>query len=262
METTQQKTYPAVDAKVDANLAAELEQLDERALLRTIFEQFGHRAAIGTSLQKTGIVTIDLAFDMGTEPRIFFIDTNLHNVETYALLQEVEDMYGTKIERFCPDPDDVEALYQEFGQYPHYFAAGRKKCCEVRKVRPNEDALSTVDVWISGLRSDQSESRKENAKRIAIVEQNGRDLLKVNPLFEWTEAQIDEYARERGLPHNALYDYASPYGERYTVIGCEPCHIPVKEGWPKRAGKFPWELGSEKECGLHKCGLHKDGSGI
>ncbi len=71
-----------------------------------------------------------------------------------------------------------------------------------------------------------------------------------------TEEQIDEYRKINNVPYNKLYDYKSAYNEKFKQIGCKPCHIPVKEDMPKRAGKFPWEL-SQKECGLHI-----DGDGI
>jgi phosphoadenosine phosphosulfate reductase len=80
--------------------------------------------------------------------------------------------------------------------------------------------------------------------------------LKLNPLFDWTDEQVDAYIRENDVPYNKLYDYVSPYGEKYFVIGCEPCHIPVREDLGRRAGKFPWEQGKKE------CGLHSDGSGI
>ena len=75
----------------------------------------------------------------------------------------------------------------------------------------------------------------------------------MNPLLDWTEQQVDEYIAEHHLPHNKLYDYVSPYDERFTVIGCMPCHVPIKEGLDKRMGKFPWEQ-SKKECGIHEKG--------
>ena len=69
----------------------------------------------------------------------------------------------------------------------------------------------------------------------------------------FTEAMWDTYIKDNHVPYNKLYDYVSPYGEKFREIGCTHCHIPVKDDAPKRAGKFPWE-DSHKECGLHKDG--------
>ena len=81
-------------------------------------------------------------------------------------------------------------------------------------------------------------------------------ILKLNPLLDWTDEQVEQYTQEHSLPYNKLYDYVSPYDERYTVVGCEPCHVPGKEGFDKRMGKFPWEQGKKE------CGMHDHGSGI
>lgn len=221
-------------------------------LLRYAFETFGRRAAIGTSLQKTGVVIVDMAHRLGVPCRVFFIDTLLNHDETYELLEEIEKRYGITVERFTPDPDDIESLNRSVGQYAHFLA--RPLCCEVRKTRPLRKALATVDAWISGIRADQSEHRRDRARRAAWVRhESGRKILKLNPLLDWTAEDVDRYTRENNLPRNKLYDYVSPYGERFSVIGCRTCHIPIREGLDPRAGKFPWER-SKKECGLHEHG--------
>ncbi len=243
-------------------IVEELEGKKAEELLRFAFETYGEKAAIGTSLQKTGVVTIDLASRLGLDYRVFFIDTCLNHDETHQLLGEVEERYGITIEKLSPAAEDIEAMYNEFGQYPFYFPKGRERCCEVRKVRPTERIISTLDVWISGIRADQSKHRKENEKKVAIIKKNNRDILKINPLFNWTEYEIDRYIRENNVPYNRLYDFVSHYGERYRTIGCKPCHIPIKDALPQRAGKVPWSFDGKQECGVHIKNLHEHGSGI
>lgn len=233
----------------------ELGQRSAEDLLRFAFERFSGRAAIGTSLQKTGVVLIDLAARLGVPFRVFFVDTLLNHPETYELLGRVEERYGITIERYAPEPGEVEALYREAGQYAHFF--DRRRCCAVRKRRPLQRALATLNAWISGLRADQSAHRQQTAAKAGWAQdETGRSLLKLNPLREWTARDVDTYTRTRELPYNALYDYRSPYGERYHVIGCRCCHVPVQPDRAGRAGKFPWETGKKE------CGLHDQGSGI
>ena len=229
-----------------------LTSLNAEGLLQFAFETFGDRLAVGTSLQKTGVVIIDIAHRLGLPIRVFFIDTLMNNPETYELLEEVQQRYGIAIERYAPDPDDIEALYGSVGQYAHFLA--RPSCCRVRKWLPLQRALATLDGWVAGLRADQSDHRGDTAAKVAwVTDEHGRKILKVNPLFDWTTEAVDAYTRDNGLPMNRLYDYVSAYGERYAVIGCACCHIPVREGMPARTGKFPWEQ-SKKECGLHEGG--------
>ena len=237
-----------LEADIDAD---KLSTLGPEELLRYACENFGQRAAIGTSLQKTGTVLIDLASRLDLPFRVFFIDTLLNHDETYELLEETQRRYGITIERFTPDPKDIESLNRSVGQYAHFLA--RPLCCEVRKTRPLQKALATLDVWISGLRADQSEHRRQARKAAWTHDQKGRRILKLNPLLDWTGEDVDRYIHENNVPCNKLYEYVSPYGERYTVIGCRMCHIPVREGFDPRTGKFPWER-SSKECGLHEHG--------
>ena len=240
----------ATDLK-DVDIEA-LEAMGPEQLLRFAFESFPGRAAIGTSLQKTGIVTIDLASRLGVPYRVFFIDTLLNHEETYELLGKVEQRYGIDIERYRPTPESLAGLHEKFGDYAHYF--GRELCCRVRKKLPLREALATLDVWISGLRADQSDFRRDNARKAQLVaDDEGRPILKLNCMLEWTDEMVDDYSRRETLPYNKLYDYVSPHGERYTVVGCRCCHVPVKESMDKRMGKFPWEHG-KKECGLHDQG--------
>ncbi len=239
-----------VDVDMDRLAAMNAEEL-----LGFAFEKFGQRAAIGTSLQKTGVAMIDMAGKLGLSYRVFFIDTLLNNPETYELLKEVEQRYGISIERFTPNPEDVESLKHSVGQYAHYLA--RPMCCRVRKGIPLQKALATLDVWVSGVRADQSAHRGEQARKVHWTRgDRSRRILKLNPLVDWTAEDVDRYTRQNDLPYNKLYDYVSPYGERYTVIGCKLCHIPVRKEFSPRAGKFPWEQGKKE------CGLHEEGGGI
>jgi len=241
----------AEDKPDDVNLD-ELAAMDAEHLLRYAFEQFGSRAAIGTSLQKTGIVMIDIASRLGVDFRVFFIDTLLNHDETYELLGEVEKRYAITIERFAPNQEDIESLNRTAGQWAHFLA--RTSCCHARKAVPLQHALATLDVWISGLRADQSAQRSDEARKASWAQDNaGRKILKLNPLLDWTADDVERYTKDNALPYNKLYDFVSPYGERYHVIGCKACHIPTRDGLDPRMGKFPWEQGG-KECGLHDHG--------
>jgi len=229
-----------------------LNALGPEELLRYAGGTFGDRSAIGTSLQKTGTVMIDMAHRMGLPLRVFFIDTLLNHDETYELLGQIEERYGITIERFSPDGEEIESLNRSVGQYAHFLA--RPTCCQVRKAAPLQKALSTLDVWISGLRADQSEHRRKEASRAGWTHvAQGRAVLKLNPLLDWSAEDVDRYIAENEVPYNKLYDYVSPYGEKYNVIGCRMCHIPVRDEFDPRMGKFPWEQ-SKKECGLHDHG--------
>jgi len=125
----------------------------------------------------------------------------------------------------------------------------RKECCFIRKVKPLARALAGAKVWITGLRAEQSENRKE----MPIIEwDETRQLYKFNPLINWSYEDILSYIREFYVPYNPLHD------KGFISIGCAPCTRAVLAGEDARAGRWWWET-SQKECGLHSTVIRKAG---
>jgi phosphoadenosine phosphosulfate reductase len=118
----------------------------------------------------------------------------------------------------------------------------RKECCHIRKIEPLKRAFADLDVWICGLRRDQSVTRHSN-QLVEWDEANG--LIKLNPLIEWAEQQVWDYIKTNGVPYNVLHDKGFP------SIGCQPCTCAVMPGEDVRAGRWWWENPESKECGLH-----------
>ena len=236
-----------------------LRKLEPKELLKEVFDRFGERASIGTSFQKTGTVIVDLTSRVVDDFRVYFIDTLRHPPETYKFIGQIEEKYDIDVEIYKPDEEELERLLEDQGQHGHLFSVQeRKRCCQVRKTNPAQRVEKDLTATISGLRADQSSHREGNFRRVFWQpREDNQPLLKVNPLFKWTEEDLDDYIEEENLDTHPLYDYRSEQGEVYKVIGCETCHFPIQEDRDKRAGKFPWEK-SEKECGLH----YTDGGGI
>jgi phosphoadenosine phosphosulfate reductase len=117
----------------------------------------------------------------------------------------------------------------------------RKSCCYVRKVEPLKRALAGNDVWITGLRAEQSANRSE-MKRLEWDEAN--QILKYNPLLDWSFEELISYIETNKIPYNTLHD------QGFISIGCAPCTRAISPGEDPRAGRWWWEE-SKKECGLH-----------
>jgi len=217
-------------------------------LIKWAFENFGDRAAIGTSFQLTGTVIIDLASRQLKRFRVFTIDTlRLHN-ETYGAIKAAEEKYRLNIERYIPDKGLLKGMLERFGEYLFFMDKAKQEyCCYVRKVEPNRRALKTLDVWITGLRRDQSDFRKAVPKA-EVVEEDGRKILKLNPLTDWDTEKIWQYIKENNLPYNKLFDMG------YDSIGCIICSTPLVKGEPPRSGRWRWfsKEDDNKECGIHK----------
>lgn len=229
------------------------------ALMARIVRRHGPRAAIGTSGQLTGCALIDLAARAGVLPRVFTVDTGRLFPETLELFDRLEARYGIRIERVRPDPEAVSRMVAEHGEY--LFFDGRAKqelCCRVRKVLPNRAVLAGLDVWITGLRADQSPGRRATPRFQRVPRPGGGTLLKAAPLADWTEERLRAHLRANDVPIHPFFEEAREDGRAYTSIGCVICTTPVAPGEPRRAGRWRWFSGGDKECGLHREG---DGDG-
>lgn len=234
---------------------AELDAFEERTgeeILRWAFDTYGERAAIGTSLQHTGMTQIDLTARNHEEFRVFTVDTLRLHEETYDFYTTVEDHYGIELDVYQPDDDEVEEMMEKHGEYLFFDTREKQQlCCNIRKQHPFNRALKSTDVWICGLRRDQSEQRKNTPKAQISMEAGGK-VLKLAPLADWTEEDVWDYIEEHDVPYNPLFD------EGYKTISCRICTTPVREGEDKRAGRWRWFNEHDKECGLH----YRDGGGI
>ncbi len=234
-----------------------LNTLPPEELLAWAASNYGERAGIFTSFQNTGCVIVDMASRVAPDLRVITVDTLRLPDETYAFMDTVERYYGITIERFQPDPQRVQRMIEQHGEYLFFDSKPKQEhCCFIRKVEPNQRALKTVDVWITGLRRDQSESRKDVAKA-AYVKQGDREIIKLAPLVDWSEEQVRQYIEEMNVPYNPLYDMG------YTSIGCKICTTPTNPWEDKRAGRWRWLNHTlEASGGAKECGIHVGGSGI
>jgi phosphoadenosine phosphosulfate reductase len=201
------------------------------------------RAAFSSSFGAEDMVVLDLVRGEDLAIDVFTLDTGRLPQETYALMQQVEQVYGRCFETLYPDTSAVQALVRERGINGFYASIdNRKACCDVRKVEPLRRALAGRGAWITGLRAQQAVSRADLAARGWDSE---FQIEKFNPLHDWSEQQVWEYIRSRNVPYNALHD------RHYPSIGCAPCTRAVTVGEDIRAGRWWWENPESRECGLH-----------
>ena len=249
---------------IDAALIAELEKIAEPGpLMAELEKRFPKRIAIGTSGQLTGCALIDLAVQSKLKPRVFTIDTLRLFRETYELFEALENRYRIRIERYTPSEKDLDPMIKQYGEYLFFDSKERQElCCNIRKVLPNERALDTVDVWITGLRADQSRARAETS-RFQIIQHSApgglRPILKVAPLVNWTEQHVRDYLKTNKVPIHELLDQKLAGGYYYESLGCIICTTPIGPNEPRRAGRWRWfnDVESNKECGIHLPSLDK-----
>lgn len=203
-------------------------------------------AALATALGPESMVLIDLIAREQLPIVVFTIDTGRLPAETYELLARTSRRYaekGLRIEVYFPRQDAVEEFVNHHGINAFYDSVElRRRCCEIRKVEPLRRALAGRRAWITGLRSEQSETRSHLGVQ-AFDPVHG--IEKFNPLIDWSAEDVWSYLRLHEVPYNSLHD------QFYASIGCAPCTRPITPGEDPRAGRWWWEHGENKECGLH-----------
>ena len=222
----------------------EYDQMSETEVLSWALEQYGDRVAMASSFGAEDVVLIDMLAKINPKARIFTLDTGRLNQETYNVMDAVRDKYGIEIEVFFPDTDRVEKMEKEYGFNLFYDSIeNRKLCCGIRKMEPLKRAFSGLDAWITGLRREQSVTRAEVSK---VENDTANNLVKINPIVDWSESDVWDYIKANDVPYNTLHDQGFP------SIGCAPCTRAVKAGEDVRAGRWWWETPEQKECGLHE----------
>lgn len=200
---------------------------------------------LACSFSVEDVVIVDLIRSLNLPIGVFAIDTGRLNEETYEVADALTDRYRLSIDWYFPKSDAVECLLKDKGPFSFRESLeNRQECCRLRKVEPLARALAGLAGWVTGLRREQSVTRAGLAP-IEVDAVNG-GILKINPLLNWSSAQVWDYAREHGIPVNRLHR------QGYSSIGCAPCTRAVQPGEDERAGRWWWENPDNKECGLHR----------
>ncbi len=227
---------------------------DPGKLLAELARRFpGGQLGVALSGQLSDCALVDMAVNAGAEVRFYTVDTLRIFPETLELFAALEKRYPVKIERLTPDPKELESMVKEHGEYLFFDAKEKQElCCRIRKVFPNQRMLDVLDVWVTGLRADQSHSRA-GVPRLEIIQHKNRPLLKVSPLAAWTEAQVRDYLKTNQVPMHKLLETKLPGGYYYESLGCVICTTPIGPHEPRRAGRWRWFNAEDekKECGLH-----------
>jgi phosphoadenosine phosphosulfate reductase len=200
-------------------------------------------ATFASSFGVEDMVILDLIHRLHLEVEVFTLDTGRLHPETHELIATTHRVYQFPVRVLSPDAAELEAFVAGNGINAFYESVElRKRCCAIRKLGPLKRALQGKGVWITGLRREQSPTRTE-VEVLAFDAGNG--LMKLNPLADWTEAEVWAYVHRYDIPTNALHARGFP------SIGCAPCTRAIQPGEDTRAGRWWWEQPASKECGLH-----------
>jgi phosphoadenosine phosphosulfate reductase len=199
-----------------------LEELSAQEMLALAVERHHPKLVMACSFQKEESVLIDMLLGIEPSARVFTIDTGVLFPETHGVWRQIEDRYGLRIE--------VMDATSPNGPWTSAH------CCSARKVAGLDQALAGAEAWITGIRREQSPTRSDAPK---LGWDAARDVWKISPLADWTDADVWRYVHEHDLPYHPLHE------EGYDSIGCAPCTRPGNG----REGR--WAGQTKTECGLH-----------
>lgn len=227
-------------------IAIDLDASEPDEVLEWAFETFGDdEIAVVTALQAEGMAILDMALKIRPDIRVLTVDTLRLPAATYTFIDDIRERYPTaRLEVLKPDATAVAEMVTAHGQ--DLFSQSvplRLRCCQVRKVQPLTRVLGDLDCWITGLRREQWASRA--AIRKVELDHDHDGIVKLNPLADWSKDEVWDYLEDNDVPIHPLY------AKGYTSIGCDPCTRPTTEGEDERAGRWWWETGAPKECGIH-----------
>ncbi|HYQ56442.1 MAG TPA: phosphoadenylyl-sulfate reductase [Draconibacterium sp.] len=221
-------------------------QLEEKSIvekLQYLVEAHPGKVVFTTSFGYEDQVITDIIFKNDLPVKVVTLDTGRLFPETYKVYRSTLEKYNKTIKAYFPPAEEVEKMLEEKGPFSFYESLeNRKECCYIRKVIPLKRALKGNDIWITGLRASQSDNRSD----MKFFEFDaGNDIVKFNPLMEWSLEETIDWVKKFNVPYNVLHD------KGFVSIGCQPCTRAIQPGEDFRAGRWWWEQGSGKECGLH-----------
>lgn len=227
---------------LNETLIQEIEGSSLPEAMKLVAGLFPGETVFSSSLGQEDQVITDIIFRNNLPIKVFTLDTGRLFNEAYELLERTTARYKKSLEIYFPEAIDVEEFVASKGINGFYESVeNRKSCCYIRKVKPLNRALKGARVWITGLRAQQSDNRKD----MKMIEwDEDRQLYKFNPLINWSYDELMDYIRQYNVPYNPLHD------KGFISIGCAPCTRAIEPGEDPRAGRWWWET-SHKECGLH-----------
>ncbi len=225
------------------------EERTPQELLQWAKEVFGDRLAALSSMQRAGSVICHMLQAVPVEMSVLFVDTGVLFEESLLTRDRIMEQYGLKVRTLEPT-QSMEQQTDEKGVL-YLSPEGQKECCELRKSVPLDAVSGDYDALIGSLR--RADGGQRGSCPILAVDTR-LNVLRVNPLVNFTDEQMDEYVDQNGVIVNPLHS------QGYSTIGCNRCTTPVMPGEPRRAGRWrhlgPWSV----YCGINPTDLDPERS--
>jgi phosphoadenosine phosphosulfate reductase len=213
-------------------------QTAEEVIAAVLAYQGESRVCLTCSFQAEDIVVLHLLRKHLRDVPVLFLETGYHFAETYEFRDRLTREWQLNLVNVIPR----KTVQQQESELGVLYRTEPTRCCQLRKVEPLMEALEPFEIWFTGLRREQSPTRKNLQKAEQHRLPSGKSLLKVSPLADWKWPQVWEYTGGNGLRYLPQYDRG------YLSIGCEPCTAIPDDPANPRSGRWG---GKKLECGIH-----------
>jgi phosphoadenosine phosphosulfate reductase len=224
---------------MDTISSENIESLEPEQLLEAVLEQHaGRPACLTCSFQAEDMIALQFLRKRLPSIPVLFLETGYHFAETYEYRDRMTKDWSLQLVNVVPQ----KTVKEQESQFGILYRGDAAKCCQMRKVDPLFEALENYEIWFTGLRREQSPTRK-NLKKIEEHRlPSGKKLLKVSLLAAWTWTEVWDYTLKNQIRYLPLYDRG------YLSIGCEPCTAVADDPNNPRSGRWG---GVKLECGIH-----------
>ncbi len=200
------------------------------------FKESGKSLFTTSSFQSHSIVMLHILSRIDPSIPVYFINTGYHFPETVRFRDEVTRLFSLNTVNLKPS---TPKFMQRDSDGRLLFTSDPDHCCYLNKTMPVDSLLRKYDIWINGIRADQSSVRK----RMKVEQEAPHGTVRFHPMLDWTPKMIYQYQKEFNLPRHPLEE------KGYISIGCEPCTRKVDPEMMEREAR--WYGMSKAECGLH-----------
>lgn len=210
----------------------------EEVLELALRGQAENKVCFTCSFQAEDVILLDLLRQKLPSIPVLFLETGYHFPETYEFRDRLAREWGLNVVNVLPK----QTVQEQESALGILYRNDPTLCCKLRKVDPLFESLEPFETWFTGLRREQSVTRK-NLKKVELHRlPTGKTLTKVSPLADWTWGQVWQYTAARKL------EYLPQYDQGYLSIGCQPCTRVPEDPSNPRSGRWG---GQKLECGIH-----------
>jgi phosphoadenosine phosphosulfate reductase len=198
------------------------------------FKQKGKSMFLSSSFQSHSIPMLHIFSKIDRSIPVYFVDTGFHFPETIVYSEMISNILNTEMKVVSSNISKIDLITNE---NRFLFTSDPNLCCSLNKVDPIDRICEQYDIWVTGVRKDQSKVRQN----FEMIAKGKGDIIRFHPMLNWDTKMINTYINMYNLPPHPLES------EGYQSVGCSPCT--GKPEYDERSGR--WVGMNKTECGLH-----------